>query len=399
MIHIKGIYTDAVIYTDNIEETALQQIQQMCDLPFLKDAKIRIMPDVHAGAGCTIGTTMTIQDAIVPNFVGVDIGCGMEVVQITEKEIDYQKLDEVIHQFIPAGFNIRNTPHPNIEHTHLDELYCREAVDMSRARLSLGTLGGGNHFIELDQDDEGNYYLVIHSGSRHAGCQVADYYQNEAFLSQHHATKEDVKEKIREYKEAGREAEIQSMLETLKKDLKNNEDKKFAYVSGELMDMYLHDMGIMQEYAMYNRKTMSSIIVEKMHWTVKDSFTTIHNYIDLEHMILRKGSVSAQKEERLIIPINMKDGSLICTGKGNPEWNASAPHGAGRILSRAKAKQEFNLQTYQKEMEGIYTTSVSLDTIDEAPMAYKPMDEIIQNVQDTVTIEKIIRPVYNFKAG
>lgn len=395
---IKGIYNEAKVFADTIDEKAVEQIRQMCSLPFLKDAKIRVMPDVHAGAGCTIGTTMTIHDAIVPNYVGVDIGCGMEVTMIIEKDVDLKKLDEVIHQRIPAGFEIHDRP-VNAELIDLQELKCFRQVSLDRAYRSIGTLGGGNHFIELDVDEQGNYYLVIHSGSRHAGCEVADYYQEQAHRALKKTSEQDIRNLVAEYKAQGRQKEIQQKLQELMKEANDSPDKDHAYVTGELLEDYLHDMKIMQKYAALNRQTMRDIILEAMNWTAAETFTTIHNYIDMEQMILRKGSVSAKEGEKLIIPINMKDGSLICTGKGNPDWNFSAPHGAGRLFSRGEARRSFTIAQYAKEMEGIYTTSVSLDTIDEAPMAYKSMDEIVRNIQDTVTVDQIIRPVYNFKAG
>lgn len=357
------------------------------------------MPDVHAGAGCTIGTTMTITDAVVPNFVGVDIGCGMEVAKIHEKEIDFAALDALIRKEIPSGFEIRKSEHPFNEELDLNELKCVRQIQLGRAKHSLGTLGGGNHFIEVDQDREGNLYFVIHSGSRMLGKEVAEYYQNEAFLANHQALPVNIQALIAQMKKEGRETEIQTVIQELKRKLHCEEvEKPFAYCEGSLLDDYLHDMEIIQKFAELNRKAMMDTLIEGLHITKTESFTTIHNYIDLKHRILRKGSVSAQKGEKLIIPLNMKDGALICIGKGNPQWNYSAPHGAGRLLSRGQASRTLTLEEFQQVMEGIYSTSVSAATLDESPMAYKPKEEIIQNIADTVEIVKWIQPVYNFKA-
>lgn len=396
---IKGTFNEAVVYTDQLEARAEEQIVKMCCLPFLKDSRIRVMPDVHAGAGCTIGTTMTITDAVVPNFVGVDIGCGMEVAKIHEKEIDFAALDALIRKEIPSGFEIRKSEHPFNKEIDLNELKCVRQIQLNRAKHSLGTLGGGNHFIEVDQDQEGNLYLVIHSGSRMLGKEIAEYYQNEAFLANHQASPVNIQALIAQMKKEGRETEIQTVIHELKRKLHDEEvEKPFAYCEGLLLDDYLHDMEIIQRFAELNRKAMMDTLIEGLHLTRTESFTTIHNYIDLKHRILRKGSVSAQKGEKLIIPLNMKDGALICIGKGNPQWNYSAPHGAGRLLSRGQASRTLTLEEFQQVMEGIYSTSVSAATLDESPMAYKPKEEIIQNIAETVEIVKWIQPVYNFKA-
>ena len=400
MYEVRGRFNEAVVYASTAEETAIEQIRTLCDMEVYKDSKIRIMPDVHAGAGCTIGTTMTLHGAVTPNLVGVDIGCGMEVVMIEEKEIDFAGLDEVIRENIPAGMNTRARAHENAFMTRIEELRCKEDVkNIQKEYNAIGTLGGGNHFIEVDKDEEGNLYLVIHSGSRHLGKCVAEIYQEKAFRQINGFTKEDIQKKIDELKAEGKKELIEETLKRMKAERRSDIPKELAYCSGELYDDYIHDMKVMQEYADVNRKTMTAIILEKMGLHEKDRFTTVHNYIDTEHMILRKGSVSAMKGERLLIPINMKDGSLICIGKGNEEWNCSAPHGAGRLLSRRRAKEEYTVEEFEKVMEGIYTTCVSYKTLDESPMAYKSMEEILENIEETASVEKIIKPVYNFKAG
>ncbi|MDU1411896.1 MAG: RtcB family protein [Clostridium sp.] len=367
---VKGIYNEAIIYNNVLEEIALKQIETLCNQEFAKKSKIRIMPDVHAGAGCTIGTTMTIEDKIVPNLVGVDIGCGMETIKIKNKHIELEKLDKLIYEKIPSGYDIRETPHKYNDEINLSDLRCLRGgnINLKRAERSIGTLGGGNHFIEVGKDEKGGIYLVIHSGSRHLGLEVANYYQDLAYKS-------------------------------LKLEVKTDSPKSLAYLSGGAMEDYLHDMKIVQRFAMVNRKAMMDEIVKGMKLKVLDEFTTIHNYIDTEDVILRKGAVSAKEGETLLIPINMRDGSLICVGKGNNDWNYSAPHGAGRLLSRTAAKNTFTVSQFKKEMKNIYTTSVCKETLDECPMAYKSMEDIIANIGETVEIKKVIRPIYNFKAG
>ena len=361
--------------------------------------QIRIMPDVHAGAGCTIGTTMTITDKAVPNLVGVDIGCGMETVRLKEKYIEPQKLDKLIRAKIPSGFSIRSKPHRYIEKAKLFELYCFDSINIIKAEKSLGTLGGGNHFIEADKGRDGAIYIVIHSGSRHLGLEVAKYYQNKAYDMLNQCSQDEINELIAGLKAAGKEKQIQKELKKLTSIKHTSVPKELAYTEGELFEQYIHDMKIIQEFAMLNRKAMMAEIVKEMGFHVEDCFTTVHNYIDTDSMILRKGAVSAKKGEVLLIPINMRDGSLICTGKGNTDWNCSAPHGAGRIMSRGEAKEKLTLSEFKKQMQGIYTTSVSRSTIDEAPMAYKSIDDITGNIEDTVEIDEIIKPIYNFKAG
>lgn len=370
MIEIKGRYNSAIVYTKNIDPGAIKQIETLCNQEFAKGSIIRIMPDVHSGAGCTIGTTMTIVDKVVPNLVGVDIGCGMEVIKLKERHIDFNKLDKLIYGKIPSGFNIRNKEHAFNNKIDLNQLRCKNEVNLNRARLSIGTLGGGNHFIEVNKDSQGNLYIVIHSGSRHLGFEVANLYQKKSFKALNRSVKVDT-----------------------------NIPQALAYASGELFNDYIFDMKIVQLFAEINRKAMAKEIIEGLKLVTVEKFTTIHNYIDMESMILRKGAVSAKKGEQLLIPINMRDGSIICIGKGNPEWNFSAPHGAGRIMSRTQAKRMLTLQEYEEIMEGVYTTSVNKDTLDECPLAYKSMDEIIENINDTVEIVDIIKPLYNFKAA
>ncbi len=399
MFTIKGKCNEAIVYASTVEDQALEQLQTICDMEIYRGARIRIMPDVHAGAGCTIGTTMTLHGAVTPNMVGVDIGCGMETAMIKEKEIDFEKLDQLIKEKIPSGMNIRDSKHPNADLIDVSDLRCISRVGHLEKELrALGSLGGGNHFIEVDKDDEGNLYIVIHSGSRHLGKEVADIYQDLAYKQVNGLYKEQIRRKIDLLKSQGKEKEIGSMFQEIKKDAVTGIPKELSYVTGGLFDDYIHDMKIMQEFAMINRKTMMDIIIEGMGLTVTDQFTTIHNYIDTENMILRKGSVSAQKGEKLLIPINMADGSLICIGKGNADWNCSAPHGAGRLMSRSQAMKTLSLEEYRKQMEGIYTTTATMGTLDESPMAYKGMDEIVENIAPTAEIIKIIKPVYNFKA-
>lgn len=399
MIEINGKYNSAVVFTENVEQEAIKQIETLCSQEFTSGSKIRIMPDVHSGAGCTIGTTMTIDDKIVPNLVGVDIGCGMEVVRINNRHIELQKLDKLIYEKIPCGFDIREKEHRFNDDIDLNQLRCKDDVNLIRARRSIGTLGGGNHFIEVDKDKEDNLYIVVHSGSRHLGHQVASYYQEDAFKTLNKNTKKDLEEFIIELKESGHQKEIQRELKKKKAEILTDIPKNLAYVSGELFEDYIHDMKIVQRFAELNRKAIISEIVKGMKLDVSEQFTTIHNYIDTENMILRKGAVSAQKGEKLLIPINMRDGSLLCIGKGNSDWNYSAPHGAGRIMSRVQAKNSFTLKQYKEMMEGIYTTTVNKETIDECPLAYKNIDEIMKNIVDTTEILDVIKPVYNFKAA
>lgn len=401
MLEIKGKFNTALCYTDDLEITAYEQIKSVCDIEDFKDSKIRIMPDVHAGKGCTIGTTMTIVDKVVPNMVGVDIGCGMYTVSLGKVDIDFEKFDEVAH-YIPCG---RNVWDGRKERFDLTTLRCyRSLKDSKRLERSLGTLGGGNHFIEIDVDENGNKYLIIHSGSRNLGTQVAKIYQELAVDlncgKEEYFKKRD--EIISTYKAQGRKSEIQSALKKLSKEWEIKEPTlpvDLCYLYGEFMEDYLHDIKICQQFASRNREKMAEILLERTGLKAYDSFETIHNYIDLDEMILRKGSVSAKDGEKLLIPINMRDGSLICIGKGNDEWNNSAPHGAGRLMSRTTAFEKLTMEEYKKQMEGIYTTCVSSATLDESPMAYKNMDEIVTNIEPTAEILVHIKPIYNFKAA
>ena len=399
MTELKGKYNEAKIFTDIVDEASVSQVLLLLDQEFTAGSRIRLMPDIHAGAGCTIGTTMTISDKIVPNLVGVDIGCGMETVKIKEEHIELQKLDKLIYEKIPSGFDVREKTHRYFDEIDLKELCCYKQINPLRAEKSLGTLGGGNHFIEADTDDEGNIYLVIHSGSRHLGLEVACFYQEEGYKELNSASKSEIESLISDLKAQGREKEIQKRLKKLNNVQRTSIPKSLAYVSGNLFDCYIHDMKIVQKYAELNRQAMTDEILKGMKLHEEESFTTVHNYIDTDSMILRKGAVSAQKGERLLIPINMRDGSLICIGKGNDDWNRSAPHGAGRLMSRSAAKEAFTVSELKNQMSGIYTSSVNRGTLDECPMAYKKIDDIVDNIADTADIEKIIKPIYNFKAS
>lgn len=397
MFDLNGKYATARIFTDNIENEAISQIYELCNQEFVDGCKVRIMPDVHAGKGCTIGTTMEIKDKVVPNLVGVDISCGILCIKLKEKEIDFQQLDDIIRKYIPSGMNIRDKAidSSEIRKIGLQKLKCINNINMDRAEKSLGSTGGGNHFIEIDIDEEQNLYLVIHSGSRYLGKQVAEYYQKIATNDLTHNTKEKIA-LIEKLKNEGREKEIEYALKVFDKP---KIPSYLAYLEGIHLKNYLYDVDIIQKYAHINRKTIANEIITRMGLTIEEEFTTCHNYIDLDNMILRKGAISAQKGEKLIIPINMRDGSIIGIGKGNPDWNYSAPHGAGRIMSRSKAKELVSLEEFKKSMSGVWTTSVCQSTIDESPMAYKPIEEIVENIKDTVTIERIIKPAYNFKAN
>lgn len=399
MIELNGKYSKAKVFTDIIDEESISQIISLCNQEFAANQNIRIMPDVHAGSGCTVGTSMTVTDKVVPAMVGVDIGCGMETIKIKEKHIELQKLDKLIYNKIPGGFEIREKPHRYIEKTSLETLYCFDHINFLRAEKSLGTLGGGNHFIEADKSEDGSFYIVVHSGSRHLGVEVAKYYQNEAFKRLNKVPQDEVNSLIEKLKANGMERNIQKELKKLEGIKRTPVQKNYAYAEGDLFERYIHDMKIVQHFALVNRQAIIDEIVNGMKFHVTEQFSTIHNYIDTENMILRKGAVSAQLNEKLIIPINMRDGSLICRGKGNPDWNFSAPHGAGRLFSRSMAKQTFTVSQFKKEMQGIYTTSVNQQTLDECPMAYKKIEDIADNISDTAEITEIIRPVYNFKAG
>ena len=401
MITIRGEFNEAKCFATTVEDAAIVQIKDVCNIAAYKDSKIRIMPDVHAGVGCTIGTTMTVTDKVSPSLVGVDIGCGMHTVYLGNVDIDFEKVDEVAH-YIPSGMEVWEDEDVHFDLTQLrfyDMLHNKE-----RLERSLGTLGGGNHFIEIDVDDEGGKYLVIHSGSRNLGHQVANVYQNLAakLLSRKEEYQEESDRLIATYKAEGRKCEIKDALKRLKAEFKANGmsiPKSLCYLTGQELEDYLHDVDICQRFAAESRERMAEIFIRECGFTAVDSFTTIHNYIDMESMILRKGSVSAKAGEKLLIPINMRDGALICIGKGNEDWNCSAPHGAGRLMSRTAAVNTITMDEYVKSMQGIYTTTVNCDTLDESPMAYKSIDEIVANIEPTVEIVKRIRPIYNFKAA
>ncbi len=365
-MQLKGKYNTARVFVEILEPQAEDQILELLDQPFCSDSKIRIMPDVHAGKGCVIGTTMEISDKVVPNLVGVDIGCGLIVLELADKEIDFKLLDQVIRGLIPSGFEIRKKRHPYAHKIDLESMRAAQALDLERGYLSIGTLGGGNHFIEVNEDEEGTLYLVIHSGSRNIGLQTAEHYQELA---------------IQYAREHGIDV-----------------PRDLSYLEGQLMDDYLHDMALMQEYANLNRETMAELIVSALGLTVVDSFQTIHNYIDLEQMIMRKGAVSAQADERFIVPFNMADGSVILRGKGNPDWNYSAPHGAGRVMSRTRARRALRMDEFQERVKGIYSTSISRHTIDEAPQVYKEPADILKFIEQTATVERRLKPLYNFKS-
>ena len=398
MIELKGKFAEAKVFTDVVDNESISQVINLLNQPYVEGSKVRMMPDIHAGAGCTIGTTMTIKDKICPILVGVDIGCGMETIRIKETHIEPQKLDKVIRANIPSGFEIRSVPHRYAKDIDLSDLHCAKRVNTNRAYNSIGTLGGGNHFIEANKDQTGNIYIVVHSGSRHLGLEIANFYQESAYKSLTSYSKEEIDAVITQLKESGRQKEIQNILKEMKAK-KSPVPKPLAYVEGDMFERYLHDMKIAQKFASLNRQAMMDIIVKEMGLHVVEQFTTIHNYIDVDNMILRKGSVSAKDGERLIIPINMRDGSLICTGKGNSDWNYSAPHGAGRLMSRSAAKETFTVSEFKKQMEGIFTTSVNRSTLDECPMAYKSIEDIVGNIEPTVSIDAILKPIYNFKAG
>ncbi|MDR1858717.1 MAG: RtcB family protein [Treponema sp.] len=406
MLEIFGKYSTAKVFANSLDELSRNQIESLCNQPFAAGSTIRLMPDVHAGAGCTIGTTMTIGDKIVPNLVGVDIGCGMETVVIdanapSARNFDPARLDKIISAHIPSGMDVRDTGHEYAKMIRLENIRC-PAIDSARARKSIGTLGGGNHFIEANRDDGGNLYIVIHSGSRHLGKEIAEYYQEEAWKQLNKNRKQDVSECIAKMKAEGRKKEIQSIVSKIRSQVITDIPRELAYVSGELLGDYVNDMKITQHFALVNRMAMMAIILQESNIpeeAIHERFSTIHNYIDTESMILRKGAVSARLGEKLIIPINMRDGSLVCEGLGNPDWNYSSPHGAGRIMSRSRAFATLKMEDYKKAMEGIYSTSVNSETIDESPMAYKNMDDIVANIGPSAKILKIIKPVYNYKAA
>lgn len=412
MIELKGKHNTCKVFTNLVENEAISQLVTLLNQPFTKGSKIRIMPDVHAGKGCVIGTTMTIKDKVVPNLTGCDVGCGVLVVKLKEREgdIDLAKLDQVIRAYVPSGFNTHKIQK---HHTPLDckKLHCYgkkgSTVNENLAYRSVGTLGSGNHYLEVDTDKNSNVYLTIHTGSRHLGLEIAKYYQGLAWsrftsLRNGYRFQEKQQALIGRLKAEGRYSNIEPAVQELRKQYKADipvTTKDLAYVESYDFDHYIHDMKLVQAHASANRAAIAETILEHMGLTEEGRFETIHNYIDTDHMILRKGSVSARKGETLIIPMNMRDGSLICVGKGNDDWNQSAPHGAGRLMSRSKAKETIQMADFEKSMEGIWTTSVNQSTIDESPFAYKPMESITENIKDAVEVVDIIKPIYNFKAS
>lgn len=413
MIEVKGTYNTAKLFTDTADAATISQVKNLMDQPSAAGAKVRIMPDCHAGAGCVIGTTITITDKVIPNLVGVDIGCGMLATKLKEQRINLPKFDSVSQAEVPAGMKMRKTAHSLAEEADVTDLACFKKknckVSEDVFRLSLGTLGGGNHFWELDRDEEGGIWLVIHTGSRRSGKDVAEYYQRQAY-EQLNVTGNAYREVLSRRREAfidrlkaeGREKEIGTLLPRWQASQEKSRitvPYEVAWCEGSLFDEYIHDMKIMQEYAKLNRRIITEVILKKCRLHAVEQFETIHNYIDTDHMILRKGSVSAREGERLLIPINMRDGALICIGKGNEDWNQSAPHGAGRLMSRSEAKNSISMKDYRESMNGIFTTSVNKGTLDESPMAYKPIDEIVANIAPTARIVSHIKPIYNFKAG
>lgn len=401
MLTIKGKYATALCYAKIIEPEAIDQIRRMCDTELTEGCRVRIMPDVHAGTGCTVGTTMTVRDKACPNIVGVDIGCGMYTVQLNEKGIDFAAVDEACH-YIPSGLNVWDKP---AEAFDLTALLCYPKLqDTERLSCSLGTLGGGNHFIEIDRASDETFYLIVHSGSRNLGKQAANYYQRAA-IDQRRGM-DDLEEQRRmivlSLREQQRFEEIEPALAALKKayqEKKPDIPEEMCWLTGERMKAYLHDVEICQRFAKRSRELMAEIILQRAHLSAADAFHTIHNYIDTEEMILRKGAIAAHQGEKVLIPVNMRDGSVLAVGKGNPEWNESAPHGAGRLMSRTKAKETIDLEAYRTAMAGIYSTSVNENTLDEAPMAYKSLSDIIDVIRDTVDIIEVMKPVYNFKAA
>lgn len=365
MIQINGKFVSATIYSNSADQYAIEQVRMICDNEISEGSKIRVMPDVHPGIVGPIGLTMTVIDRVMPMLVGVDIGCGVSYIKIKETKIEYERLDKIIREYIPVGSQIRKEAHPSSIQFPLENLLCCRHISEGRALLSLGSLGGGNHFIELDKDDEDNLYAVVHSGSRRLGREVAEFYMKEG-----------------------------------QKSLKSrgiHVPYELTYLEGQLMEDYLHDVNIVQDYAMLNREIILSELAKHMKWKVQDRGESIHNYVD-ENRFLRKGAVSACRDEHVIIPINMRDGIILATGKGNPNWNFSAPHGAGRVLKRSDVKKQHTVSEYKKAMEGIHCSTLGASTLDEAPFAYKPMEDIVEAIGDTVTINRIIKPIYNYKA-
>lgn len=404
-MELQGKFNTAKVFTDNLEDGAKDQIVELLNQDFIKDSKVRIMPDVHQGMGCVIGFTADMGDKVIPNIVGVDIGCGMLTVELRDIDIDLPRLDDIINKKIPSGKSTHNER--KFKFDKLNDLYCfRDLKDTKRIERSIGTLGSGNHFIELGIDAQNNKYLVIHSGSRNLGKQVAEIYQKLAIdlcsgKEDYFVKREEI---ITQYKAEGRRKEIKKVLQELEKEYKELQPKypkALCYLTGEYRERYLHDMKICQEYATLNREMMADITLTNLLEKGLNEFSyfeTIHNYINFKDNIIRKGAISAYEGEKILIPINMRDGSIIAIGKGNPDWNYSAPHGAGRLMSRNVAKEGLTLEDFKKTMEGIYSTSINEYTLDESPFAYKPIEEILNNITETAKIIDIIKPIYNYKA-
>lgn len=407
MIEIKGKYNTAKVFIDNLESSTVGQLTSMCNLEQFKDSKIRIMPDCHSGIGCVIGTTMTITDKITPNLVGVDIGCGMLAIKLREKNIDFQSFDKVVVEELTDTRQKRRVTYENPEINNLRCKSNKAPLRVELANASLGTLGGGNHFLELDKDSNGNLWLIIHTGSRHLGIEVCNWYQKQAYADltfKINGGNAETKRKdlINKAKREGRDREIAKLIKQFNStytEIKPSVPFEFAYCCGQLFDDYIHDMEIVQRHASLNREKIANTIIKKCKLHEIERIETIHNYIDTESMILRKGAISAKQDEMVIIPMNMRDGTLICRGKGNEDWNNSAPHGAGRLFSRSDTKSRFTLSEYKKTMKGIYSSSISKDTLDECPMAYKPAETIMMCIKDTVDIIEVLKPLYNFKNG
>lgn len=411
MFEIVGKFNSAKVFTDIVDNATISQIQTLCNLEIYKDSQIRIMPDCHAGKGCTVGTTMTLHGAVTPNLVGIDIGCGMLAIKLKEKKIDLPNFDSIVRKNIPSGGSVNKEP--NEQGTvDIEELSCikrKAPIRVTLAYQSVGTLGGGNHFIEIDRDANGDLWLVIHTGSRHLGIEVCNYYQKAGYdylkfqiNKGNRQTKQQ--ELIEKLKAEGRSKEVHKEVERFNKGYTEQNPRipfELAYVTDDLYNDYIHDMRIVQAHAKCNREKIARVLLKQAKLHEVERFDTIHNYIDTENMVLRKGSISAQAGEKVIIPINMRDGSIIAIGKGNPDWNYSAPHGAGRLYSRSDTKEKFSVSEYKETMKqaGIFTTSVGAGTLDECPMAYKSLDSIVDNIGDTVEIVDIIKPIYNFKAG
>ena len=382
MYDIVGKYNTARVFAVSVDSESYAQVLRMCNVEELRDSVIRMMPDMHASQGCTVGTSMTVGEKLNPAYVGSDIGCGMQVYKLEDNTVSLPALDDAVRELVPSGAALYPRANPIIKKVDIQSLYAFPVLRHDTVSRSIGTLGGGNHFIELDKSVDGEYYLVIHSGSRRLGKDVALYHQKMAFFTTHGITPEEVAKKRMRVS-----------------DVKSRLIPSQCFLSGEYKARYLHDMNIAVKYAEVSRKHMGELIIARLGLKVSESFTTVHNYIDTERSILRKGAVSAQEGEKLIIPINMRDGSLICVGKGNPDWNYTAPHGAGRVLKRSDAKATVTLEEYREAMKGVYSTSVNESTIDESPMAYRSMDDIYNTVDPTAAVTDIITPVYNFKAS